>query len=77
MKQLKKLGFQRSRVLTEDQMKNVKGGEPSRGCSSPGPRMLCGAALCEVTDAFGRVMRGVCTSSCVCDTAGIIPPTIN
>ena len=79
MKQLDKLGSHGSRMLTSAQMKNVKGGASLHSCPlplGPGPHPVCGGALCEVVDYFGNITKGVCTSECVCDTAGIIPPTL-
>lgn len=68
MKQLKKLGSSDAKVLTGDQMKNVKGGRPVRGCTvnRPGPAMLCAAALCEAFDPFGNLQTGMCNSECMC-----------
>lgn len=66
MKQLKKLGSSGAKVLTGDQMRNVKGGEPVRGCGSPRPGILCAAALCEAYDPFGNLQTGMCNSECVC-----------
>lgn len=80
MKQLEKLRSEGSRLLTDDQMKHVKGGASAGSCPrpvGPGPHQLCGGLLCEVVDYFGNTIRGVCNASCECDTAGIIPPTLD
>ena len=67
MKQMEKLGSQETRVLTDDQMKNVKGGEPSRGCTPPsGPGKLCLAGICEGYDGKGNQYTGSCNIACEC-----------
>ena len=67
MKQLAKLGFQASRMLTDDQMKNVKGGDPGFTCSAPGPSKFCAASFCIVFDGVNELW-GMCTSDCICKT---------
>lgn len=67
MKQLEKLGSQGSRVLTDNQMKIVTGGDNTgRVCVVGKPGRLCNAALCEVFDPFGNLKIGVCSPHCVC-----------
>lgn len=68
MKQLEKLGSQGSRMLTEEQMKDVKGGTRSSGCLIPGSNMQCHGELCLTEDLLGNSVMGRCTSSCECDT---------
>ena len=68
MKQLEKLGLFGTKVLTNDQMKNVQGGNDLHGCSAGGPRKLCAAALCEVDFGNGMTRPGVCNSACICVT---------
>ena len=73
MKQLEKLGFQGSRVLTDDQMKNVKGGTDSDNCTRGAGQ--CAAVYCEVYDMSGHIYRGRCTRNCLCELENI-PPDI-
>lgn len=74
MKQLEKLGSQGSRVLSEDQMKNVKGGEVSNGCTRGSGQ--CEAVYCEVYDMSGHIYRGKCTRNCLCQVENIPPDTL-
>lgn len=67
MKQLTKLGSQGSRVLSGDQMKNIKAGGMGSPCSAPGASKFCAAALCTVYDGV-KLLRGMCTMDCVCQT---------
>lgn len=68
MKQLKKIGSQAARVLTDDQMKNVTGGEFLPGSCMPlKPGGACSTLLaCSQTDSKGNVWRGTCNSYCFC-----------
>lgn len=80
MKQLKKLGSQESRMLTDDQMKNVTGGDlmPIAGCTPYGQSKFCiGNSMCQRIEG-NQVVSGTCSHNCVCegDAPGPILPGV-
>lgn len=73
MKQLAKLGSEGSRMLSDDQMKNVQGGA-GFGCTPGRPGMLCIPGLCETLDGDGNFVTGTCTTACRCEIGvGVLP----
>lgn len=72
MKQLAKLGFQASRMLTDDQMKKIQGGIFRLDCHQAQPGRVCAAAICEVPDGKGGTVTGTCNQGCVCIPNGPI-----
>lgn len=69
MKQLEKLGLQGNRMLSDDQMKGVKGGGTGNGCTPDTHLHICIAAFCDFYDGYGNVYEGVCNTSCVCEAS--------
>lgn len=78
MKQLTKLGLQGSRMLTDDQMRNITGGDLLSGMCTPfRPGMACSTLQsCSQTDSKGNVLRGTCNSYCFCLLYDPIEPII-
>lgn len=69
MKQLEKLGLSGAKVLSDDQMKTITGGQliPVPMCTPYKPGETCSAsASCSVTDSEGKVRYGSCDTACRC-----------